>query len=134
MTIGAIITCFVFTLIIIIFGGIIAYGAYDVGGSVIGAIISIVVTLIITVAIWAGTAWYYHNTEEGARALKTQDSNFNGGIERQVIVYDANGDIIEEYQGKFDVEYESNQILFDDEDGQRHIICFGSGTVIINEV
>ena len=133
MTIGAIIICLVFTLIIIIFGGVIAYGAYDMGGSV-GVIISIVVTLAITIAIWVDTSWYYNNTEEGARALKTQDSNFNGGIERQVIVYDANGNIIEEYQGEFDVEYNLNQILFDDENGQRHIICFGSGTVIINEV
>ena len=134
MTIGAVITCLVLTVVFLIFGGIIAYGAYDMGDSIIGMIISIVVTLALTIAMWVGTSWYYSNTEDGARALKTQDSNFNGGIERQVIVYDANGDIIEEYQGKFDVEYESNQILFDDENGQRHIICFGSGTVIINEV
>lgn len=134
MTVGAIITCVIFTFIILIFGGIIAYAAYDMGDSIIGMIISISITLVITIAMWVGTAWYYNNTEDGARALKTQDSNFNGGIERQVIVYDANGDIIEEYQGKFDVEYDSNQILFDDENGQRHIICFGSGTVIINEV
>lgn len=134
MTVGAIVVCLTFTLVILIFGGIIAYGAYDMGDSIIGMIISIVVTLVITIAIWVGSFWYYNNTETGARALKTQDSNFNGGIERQVIVYDANGEIIEEYQGKFDVEYQSNQILFDDENGQRHIICFGSGTVIINEV
>lgn len=134
MTIGAIITCLVFTVIIALVGGIIAYGAYDMGESIIGMVISVNVTLIVIIAMWVGTAWYYHNTEDGARALKTQDSNFNGGIERQVIVYDANGDVIEEYQGKFDIEYDSNQILFDDENGQRHIICFGSGTVIINEV
>ena len=134
MTIGAVITCIIFTVIILLFGGVIAYGAYDMGGNVIGAIASVIITLAMVIAIWAGGFWYYHNTEDGARALKTQDSNFNGGIERQVIVYDANGDVIEEYQGKFDVEYESNQILFDDENGQRHIICFGSGTVIINEV
>lgn len=134
MTLGAIIVCLLFTVITLIFGGVIAYTAYDMGGSVIGTIISIVITLAITISIWVGSFWYYNNTEDGARALKTQDSNFNGGIERQVIVYDANGDVIEEYQGKFDVEYESNQILFDDENGQRHIICFGSGTVIINEV
>ena len=134
MTVGAIITCLILTLIFIIFGGVIAYAAYETSDSIIGMIISIAITLVITIAMWVGTSWYYNNTEDGARALKTQDSNFNGGIERQVIVYDANGEIIEEYQGKFDVEYDSNQILFDDENGQRHIICFGSGTVIINEV
>ena len=134
MTVGAIITCLILTVIIVLFGGFLAYTAYDVGGSIIGMMISVFVTFVIIVAMWWGTSWYYKNTEDGARALKTQDSNFNGGIERQVIVYDANGDIIEEYQGKFDVEYDSNQILFDDENGQRHIICFGSGTVIINEV
>jgi hypothetical protein len=133
VTIGAVIVCLIFTLCIVGLGAFIAFTAYD-EGSFIGTIISVFVTFIVTAILWGGTAWYYHNTEDGARALKTQDSNFNGGIERQVIVYDANGDIIEEYQGKFDVEYEENQILFDDENGQRHIICFGSGTVIINEV
>lgn len=134
MTIGAVVLCIIFTVCIIGFGAFIAYAAYDEGESVIGTIISVIVTLLVTIAMWVGVAWYYNNTEAGARALKTQDSNFNGGIERQVIVYDANGEVIEEYQGKFDVEYDSNQILFDDENGQRHIICFGSGTVIINEV
>jgi hypothetical protein len=133
VTLGAVIICLIFTFCFVGLGAFIAYTAYD-EGSFIGTIISVFVTFIVTATLWGGTAWYYHNTEDGARALKTQDSNFNGGIERQVIVYDANGDIIEEYQGKFDVEYESNQILFDDENGQRHIICFGSGTVIINEV
>jgi len=133
VTLGAVVLCIIFTICIVGFGVFIAYMAYE-DDSVIGMIISIIVTLVITIAMWAGVFWYYNNTEDGARALKTQDSNFNGGIERQVIVYDANGEVIEEYQGKFDVEYDSNQILFDDENGQRHIICFGSGTVIINEV
>lgn len=133
MTLGAGVLCLIFTICIVGFGVFIAYMAYE-DDSIIGMIISIIVTLIMAIAIWVGSFWYYNNTEDGARALKTQDSNFNGGIERQVIVYDANGDVIEEYQGKFDVEYDSNQILFDDENGQRHIICFGSGTVIINEV
>ena len=133
MTLGAVVLCIIFTICIVGFGAFIAYMVYE-DGSFIGTIISVFVTFIVTATLWGGTAWYYNNTEDGARALKTQDSNFNGGIERQVIVYDANGDVIEEYQGKFDVEYDSNQILFDDENGQRHIICFGSGTVIINEV
>ena len=66
--------------------------------------------------------------------MKTQDSNFNNGIEREVIVYDMDGDIIQTYTGKFDIEYEDERILFDDENGLRHVIYFKTGTVIVNEI
>ena len=44
------------------------------------------------------------------------------------------GDVLAHYKGKFDVEYSDERILFDDENGQRHIIYFKSGTVVVDEV
>lgn len=76
----------------------------------------------------------YSNTEAGKRAYKDQESNFSSGITRTVTVYDINGNIIEQYSGKFDVETDNNgYILFDDENGKRHIIYFTTGTIIIDE-
>ena len=56
------------------------------------------------------------------------------GIQRKVTVFDATGNVIKEYEGKFDVEYDDDRILFDDEKGLRHIIYYPTGTVIIDEV
>ena len=78
--------------------------------------------------------WYYQNTASGQRALKTQKSELNNGIERIIVVYDMNGQIIEKYEGKFDIEYKDERIMFDDTDGNRHIIYFKTGTVIVHEV
>lgn len=97
---------------------------------IIGALVGLVVTLFISAFVY----WYYQNTESGARALKTQESNFNNGIERKVSVFDIQGDLIQEYSGKFDLEYDDDRILFDDENGLRHIIYYPTGTVIIDEI
>ena len=99
--------------------------------------ISIGVTLaglLIIIGSWAIGLWYYNGTEAGKRALKTQESNFNGGIKRRVTVYDVEGDMIAEYEGKFDIEYDDDRILFDDEQGLRHIIYYPTGNVIIDEL
>ena len=99
--------------------------------------ISIGVTLaglLIIIGSWAIGIWYFNGTEAGKRALKTQESNFNGGIKRRVTVYDVEGDMIAEYEGKFDIEYDDDRILFDDEQGLRHIIYYPTGNVIIDEL
>ena len=73
-------------------------------------------------------------SEAGKRAIKTQQSNLGGGIERKITVYDVQGDMIAEYEGKFDIEYDDDRILFDDEQGLRHIIYYPTGNVIIDEI
>lgn len=87
------------------------------------------------VIIWYCMFWLY-STESGARAQKTFDSQVHGGLERHVTVYDVEGDILQEYDGKFDVEedYEAGivKVKFD-EGGKRHIIYSNTGTVIIDE-
>ena len=138
MTIGAILICVILSIIIIGIGIYIGYVIYDTSlestRGIIGAMLTVVVSIAITICLWFGTNWYFTNTECGKRALKTQDSELNGGITRQVLVYDMDGDLITSYTGKFDIEYSDERIMFDDENGDRHIIYFKSETVIVDEV
>lgn len=52
---------------------------------------------------------------------------------RTVKVFDVNGNIIYQYDGKIDIEYDECRILFDDEEGKRHVIYYTTGTVLIEE-
>lgn len=99
----------------------------------VGNIIGLLVTLVITISICGGIYWWLNNTEGGKRAIKDTKSNLSGGVERVVTVYDFNGDVLQEYSGKFDVDYDSERIKFDDENGKRHVIYYKTGTVIIDE-
>lgn len=117
-----------------------ALGACIVGcGALIGGIadhvgIGAVVSIPFVIVLLAGMLFYYNGTAAGGRAFKSQQSNFNKGIERTVKVYDVNGKLIQEYDGKFDIEYDDDRIVFDDENNKRHIIYYPTGTIIIDEV
>ena len=95
--------------------------------------ITVIVSIVLIASIFFGMRWYFKNTAAGSRALKTQQSSLNNGIERTVRVYDVNGQLIQQYEGKFDVDYDDNRIIFDDEHSKRHIIYYPTGTVIIDE-
>ena len=90
--------------------------------------------ILLSAVLLAGMLFYFNGTASGKRAFKSQESNFNNGIQRTVEVYDATGGLIKTYNGKFDVKYDSDRILFDDENGKRHVIYYPTGTVIIDEV
>lgn len=129
MTIGAIILDIIILLILTLF---VIYITSDIG--VIPGIISLFIGLIIFGGFFCGQLWYYSSTESGKRAIKSQESDFNGGITREVKVYSMDGKILQEYKGKFDVDYDDDRVIFDDEKGLRHIIYYPTGTVIINEI
>jgi hypothetical protein len=132
MTIGAIILdIFIFFIIVVIILAIIANCWENVLRNII---ITICAGLIILGAIISLQLYYYKNTESGKRAIKTQESDFKGGIKREIKVYDINGKIIQNFKGKFDIEYDDDRILFDDEKGNRHIIYYPTGTVIVDEI
>ena len=102
----------------------------------IGAGIAAAFMLIVTAVFCVSIGWWQLNTESGKRALKTQQSNLHGGITRRVTVYDMEGDTIAAYEGKFDVEHKNNEnrIMFDDENGKRHIIYYTTGTITVDEI
>lgn len=98
-----------------------------------GAIVGAIIGVFLSVFLLIGMHWYFNNTAKWKRAFKTQESNFNNGLQRTVKVFDVNGNIIYQYNGKIDIEYDECRILFDDEDGKRHVIYYTTGTVLIEE-
>lgn len=66
-----------------------------------------------------------------SRNIKSMSSDFGGGLNRTVTVYDYNGETIKSWSGKFDVSENDNEIFFDDENGKRVIIH--GGIVICEE-
>lgn len=120
---------FIVLITIVIVAALIIYKFHN-HPSGVTTVITIILMLMIMTCLWHFTA-----TEKGKRMLKDFTSNVSGGIPRQVKVYDINGKLIEEYEGRFDIETNhNNYILFDDESGLRHIIYFTTGSVIIDEL
>lgn len=72
--------------------------------------------------------------ESCARSCKDFNSEMNGGLYRTVKVYTYEGELVAEYEGKFDIETDNETyILWDDEMGKRHIIYFANFNIIIDE-
>lgn len=94
-----------------------------------GKALAIIIGIILIAAIGAGFRWYFNSTASGQRALKSQESNLDGGLSRTVTVYSYSGDEIASWSGKFDVT-ENDQETYFDIDGRRIII---QGGIIINE-
>ena len=129
MTIGGWIGCIILVLLIMALLGALAYLCESKGARIfwIGA------GIMISAAVIVGMLFYYNFTASGKRAYKTQKSELQNGINRTVTVYDMEGDIIKIYSGKFDITYNSDRILFDDEQGKRHVIYYPTGTVTVDE-
>ena len=111
--------------------------AWDNGDNVF---LHCLVAILITAIVFGGTVgigyWYCNNTASGVRAMKDQESNLNNGLHREIIVTAEDGREIFYYKGKCDIETDhSAYILFEDEDGYRHIIYKGvQDTIIVNEI
>lgn len=131
VTIVAWIGFVVIALILIIIG--LAAGNSLGDGKAAPTVVGTLCGMIVSAILLGFLLWYFGSTEKGKRAMKTQESNLNGGIERTVKVYDINGEIVAEYEGKFDVDHNQSRIIFDDENGKRHIIYYNMATVIIDE-
>ena len=119
--------------IIVVLAGIV-FCIYMANEDEFGTGLTVLIVALVFGGLMIAGPIIYSNTERGKRALKDQKSNFANGIERIVRVFDVNGELIEEYEGKFDVETgNADYILFDDENGKRHIIYYTTGTIIIDE-
>ena len=94
----------------------------------------IIILSVLSILAAMGFNWFLNSTATGMRFVKTNESNFNNGIERVVKVYSVDGQMVQYYRGRFDIQYDHDRILFDDENGYRHIIYYLTGTVIIDEV
>lgn len=70
--------------------------------------------IIAVVAVVIGT-----RSASFQRTLKSMWSNYGGGIDRTVTVYDFNGNELRQYSGKFDIQESDTTVFFDDENGRR---------------
>ena len=68
-------------------------------------------------------------TASWERSVKSFSSNYGGGLNRTVTVYDYNGTEIKSWSGKFDVSDSENEVYFD-VDGKRVIV---HGGIVIDE-
>lgn len=123
--------------VLIVAGVVVAVGAIVLAVTMCGSKktqIGIILAGIVIAILLIGGVLVYSNTESGKRAYRDQQSNFSGGIERIVTVRDINGKVIEKYEGKFDVEINSpGYVVFDDENGKRHILLSTTGTIMIDD-
>ncbi len=89
---------------------------------------------IIVIVFGVVTTSKLTETESYKRFKKGLDSEFAGGITREITVHLENGDIIYQTEGKFDVEHNEERLKWVDEDGKVQIIYLGrSSTAIVNE-
>lgn len=85
---------------------------------------SFVIIVIFTLA--SGSSWWQ-------REIKSWQSNYGGGLNRKMIVYSESGEVLAEYEGKFDIEYDNNRIKFIQDGKMRNIYLGNSATVIVEE-
>lgn len=94
MTIGGWFLFGIIAICILIIALFIAWYWFDESGGPVPWITSIGIAVVLCIGLFVGMNAYYNNTESGKRALKSQESNFNSGIERTVTIYDVNGKVI----------------------------------------
>lgn len=60
------------------------------------------------------------------RAWKDLKSDYTGGLDRHLVVYTANGDVLAEYNGKIDLEKNESGVVKFDYKGKRYMYynCF----------
>lgn len=83
----------------------------------------VAVAVIISVSVWT-------QTESYSRFSKSVQSDFDGGLDRVVTLYDYNGNPIKEWNGKIDVQENDTKVFFDLE-GKRVVIY--NGIVVTEE-
>lgn len=93
---------------------------------IIGGMCAVVI-LILGVSLYST-----FGTQSGKRWFKSVVSDYTGGLNRTVTVYDNNSNVIKEWHGKIDVEENDygNKVLFD-LDGKRKTVY--NAIVIIEE-
>lgn len=89
-----------------------------------------VIVGVVTIAIIGFIVFAVSNTASCSRMIKDAHSDVTGGIDRTVTLYDYDGNEIQSWDGKIDVERDENGVKFD-LDGKRTIIV--NGIVVVQE-
>lgn len=86
-----------------------------------GSIAAIIIFVLIMMAL---------SPSSTKRSIKSMMSDYTGGLNRTITLYDYNGNEIKSWTGKFDVDDNESRVFFDDENGKRVIIYNG---IVVNE-
>lgn len=81
-------------------------------------IIAILCGILITISFSGCSSW--------DRAVTDMKSDINGGLNRTIKIYTANGDLMAEYNGKIDIDMNDGGYVKFDYNGKRYIYynCF----------
>lgn len=128
----------VFIVIVLIGGILLSIYLWSECYSHTPGFISLGVTILVCILLIFAIRWYNTNTATGQREYKDFISELNGGIYREITITAEDGREIFHYEGKVDIETKhegnANYILFESEEGYRHIIYYGiTDTVLIIE-
>lgn len=77
----------------------------------------LVTAIILAIALGIGACCY--NSQSIKRTAKDIRSDLNGGLDRTVTVYTADGEVLKTYKGKIDLETTEGGIVKFDLNGQR---------------
>lgn len=89
---------------------------------------------MITIVLCAFVAVSTNGCADLERFKKDVNSQFSNGLEREIIVRNISGEVMEHYEGKFDVSCNGTRIKFIDENGKLHLIYLSEvNTVTITE-
>ena len=98
--------------------------------------ISVITILIVIIVLLCGgcSHWYFNSTASGGRVRKDFKSEFNNGIPRDIKVYNADGKVIMEEKGKFDIKHSSRSLQYVDQNNLNHNIYFGDNSTVTVDV
>lgn len=65
--------------------------------------------------------------------IKDFQSEFGNGLDRIVKVYSVDGKLLETYEGRIDIEYDDNRVMFQINGGDRIAIYTQTATVVVEE-
>lgn len=77
-----------------------------------GTLKAILVIALVIILVGSSFMLFFRGAEF-QRSWKSMKSNYGGGLNRCVIVYDYNGNELRRWEGKFDVSESENEVYFD---------------------
>lgn len=120
---------------ILAFCGVCIFGylAFELCGGKLRSVMVALTTVCVIVCI-ASVFTAINHTEGGKRWKKDLQSEFDGGLQRTITIYNQDGEILKSYEGKMDIQSnEGNKIAFV-MDSVKYIIYKGDfDTVIVEE-
>ncbi len=113
MTIGGWVICIVLTIGLAL-ASLAVYSETD------SKKLAITLMIVGTILIFGIGLWYFNNTASGLRAKTDERAELSNGLDRVVVIYTADGEILKKYEGKIDIEQGQGYVKFD-WNGKRYI-------------